>query len=289
MSSRGSWKAVEGGGTAAVHKESPTAQGERAASAERQVGVWSRATPGSGRKGTMRVLVSSFCYNESTKIERVLSRFPAVREYDLIVMNDGSTDDSVERIKKFPGVGIVNHPENRGAGAALRTVHEYALKNGYEVLAVVAGNDKDDPLLVPRVLQPILEEGYDFIQGSRYLPGGGYGQIPFYRVAATKFVHPWLFSAVSGRRVTDSTNGFRAYRTAILRDPRLDLNQSWLDKYELEPYLFYKAIQLGYKVKEVPVTKIYPPHGQSYTKMKPITGWWSILRPLVLLGLGIKK
>ena len=70
---------------------------------------------------------------------------------------------------------------------------------------------------------------------------------------------------------------------------RIDINQIWLDKYELEPYLFYKAITLGHKVTEVPVTKIYPPKEEGYTKMKPFSGWWSILRPLVYLALRIKK
>ena len=70
---------------------------------------------------------------------------------------------------------------------------------------------------------------------------------------------------------------------------RIDLDQEWLDKYELEPYVFYKAIRLGYKVKEVPVTKIYPPKALGYTKMKPITGWWSIMRPVFLLALGLRK
>ena len=89
--------------------------------------------------------------------------------------------------------------------------------------------------------------------------------------------------------MTESTNGFRAFRVAILQDARINWRQPWLDKYELEPYLLYKAIKLGYRHRETPVTKIYPPHAQGYTKMKPITGWWSILRPIVYLGLGIKK
>ena len=113
--------------------------------------------------------------------------------------------------------------------------------------------------------------------------------MPLYRVLATKYVHPFLFSLITGMKITDSTNGFRGMRTSILFDPRIDLNQSWLDKYELEPYLFFKAIQLGYKVKEVPVTKIYPSKEEGYSKMKPFSGWWSILRPIVFLGLRIKQ
>ena len=89
--------------------------------------------------------------------------------------------------------------------------------------------------------------------------------------------------------VTESTNGFRAVHRRVLADPRIDLSQAWLDQYELEPYLYLRAIQLGYRTTEVPVTKIYPPKHLGQTKMKPLTGWWSILRPLVYVGVGLRK
>jgi hypothetical protein len=111
--------------------------------------------------------------------------------------------------------------------------------------------------------------------------------MPRYRRVATR-LHPLLFSLVSGHWVTESTNGFRAIRTSVLADPRIDLSQSWLDHYELEPYLYLRAIQLGYRTTEVPVTKVYPPKKLGQTKMKPISGWWSILRPLVYLGLRLR-
>jgi hypothetical protein len=74
-----------------------------------------------------------------------------------------------------------------------------------------------------------------------------------------------------------------------LEDSRIRLDQSWLDQYELEPYLYLRAIQLGYRTCEVPVTKVYPPKRLGQTKMPAITGWWSILRPLVLVGLGLRR
>ena len=113
--------------------------------------------------------------------------------------------------------------------------------------------------------------------------------MPKYRVLATRVIHPLVFSIAARKRVTESTNGFRAFRTAILRDPRIDWRQDWLDRYELEPYLMMKAIRLGYRHPEVAVTKIYPPHAQGYTKMRPCIDWWSILRPVVYLGLGLRK
>ncbi|GAF71073.1 unnamed protein product, partial [marine sediment metagenome] len=122
---------------------------------------------------------------------------------------------------------------------------------------------------------------------SRFLKGGAYGRMPVYRIIATKFIHPLLFSLVFGKRITDSTNGFSAIRVGIFKDKRININQEWMNNYELEPYLFYKAIQLGYKVGEVPVSKIYPPKHLGYTKMRFVLDWWSILKPLVLLALGI--
>jgi hypothetical protein len=112
--------------------------------------------------------------------------------------------------------------------------------------------------------------------------------MPFYRRIATR-IHPLLFSLVARRWVTESTNGFRAVHRRVLTDARIDLSPSWLDEYELERYLHLRVIQLGYRTVEVPVTKVYPPKHLGQTKMKPVTGWWSMLRPLVYVGLGIKK
>jgi dolichol-phosphate mannosyltransferase len=121
------------------------------------------------------------------------------------------------------------------------------------------------------------------------LPGGGYGNTPLYRIFATGVVHPTLLSLALRRRLTDTTNGFRAIRVSLLGDPRINWRQEWLNKYELEPYVLFKTIKLGYRYREAPVTKVYPPHHLGYTKMKPFTGWWSIMRPVFYLWFGVKR
>jgi len=166
---------------------------------------------------------------------------------------------------------------------------EYALRQGYEVVVIMAGNDKDEPNEILSLVAPIVEEKYDFVQGSRYLGGQrAGGDMPLYRKWATR-LHPRIFSFFVGRQVTDSTNGFRAIRVDVLRDSRIDFRQDWLRSYELEPYVMFKAITCGYRFCEIPVTKIYPPKRLGYTKMKPFVGWWSILRPIIYLGLRVKK
>jgi dolichol-phosphate mannosyltransferase len=238
--------------------------------------------------GGLRVLAVPIAVNEAGKIERVLDRMADCTTVEWAVMDDGSTDATPD-IVRARNVALIRNERCQGVGAAIRTALRHARAHGFGIAVIMAGNDKDRPAEIPRLLQPIVEDGFDFVQGSRYLPGGEYGQMPFYRYLATRYVHPLLFSLVARRRVTDSTNGFRAIRLALLDDARIDLDQPWLDQYELEPYLMNRAIRLGYKFKEVPVTKIYPPKALGYTKMKPIVGWWSILKPLVLLALKVKR
>lgn len=241
-----------------------------------------------------RILVCPIAFNEHVKLKNVIERFlksPARAMADYLVMDDGSTDGTTEMIRSFAdrGVMTIRHERQSGVGAAIRTAIRYAQKNGYEVIVIMAGNDKDNPDEIPMVVRPILEEGCDFVQGSRYKGKVGTGgDMPFYRKVATR-MHPMLMSFFTGAAVTDSTNGFRAIRLSIVSDPRIDLDQDWLEAYELEPYLMFKTIKLGYKFTEVFVTKIYPPRKLGYTKMKPLVGWWSILKPVFYLGLGIKR
>jgi len=236
----------------------------------------------------MRVLAATFAFNEGEKIRRTIDRHPDDRRYDLVVMDDGSTDGALDGVNRSRVI-VLRNETNQGIGSAMKRVFQYSLDEGYDVLVIQAGNDKDDPLQIPALVAPIASGAADFVQGSRYLGGGGFGNMPKYRVFGTRVVHPLVFSLACGKRVTESTNGFRAFKTDVLRDPRIDWRQAWLDRYELEPYLMLKAIRLGYRHAEVPVTKIYPRHELGYTKMRPVIDWWSILRPVIYLGLGLKQ
>lgn len=234
----------------------------------------------------MHVLAAPVVFNEEKKIGRVLDRFTQGLVDELIVVDDCSTDSSPLEVQKR-GVRLVRHERRRGVGAAIRTAIHYAREHGFDAVVILAGNDKDRPSEIPLLLDAV-RAGSEVAQGSRYLKGGVIGGMPFYRKLATR-LHPWLMTLFTGRRWTDTTNGFRAIRLSLFDDSRINIEQEWLDHYELEPYILYKAVRTGHRVTEVPVTKIYPPKELGYTKMKPVTGWWSILRPIFLLGLGLRR
>jgi len=236
----------------------------------------------------LSVIVIAPVLNEEQKIGLVVDRVPRAVADEVLVVDDGSTDRSRE-VARARGATVLPLGRTVGVGAALRAGYRHALQKGYDVAVTVAGNNKDAPEEIPLLLDPIAEGRADFVQGSRFLRRHrNFGAMPLYRRLATR-LHPLVFSLVARRWVTESTNGFRAIQRRVLADPRIDLDQRWLDEYELEPYLYLRVIRLGYRTAEVPVTKVYPPRAVGQTKMKPITGWWSILRPVVYVGLGLRR
>ncbi len=226
-------------------------------------------------------------HNEESKIGRVVERTDHRLVDTLLVIDDASTD-ATAHVARARGAEVLTLTRPSGVGAALRAGMDFARQSAFDLVVIMAGNNKDDPSEIPRLLDPLCDGHYDFVVGSRYMEGGRHGgDMPAYRKLATR-LHPWLMSRFSGKRLTETTNGFRAFRADLLGDHRIDLNQPWLDAYGLEVYLLWKVLTLGYRHTEVPCTKLYPSKAAGYTKMKPVVGWWSILRPIFLLGLGLR-
>jgi dolichol-phosphate mannosyltransferase len=233
-----------------------------------------------------RTLVIIPVYNEENRIKTVLEKFKGVKIDRVLVVDDGSTDTTSEVLKSFD-VEIIRHPQKEGVGSCIRDGIDYARGKGFELVVVMAGNGKDDPGEIPVLLKPIVEENYDYIQGSRYLEGGEAGNLPLARAVGIK-TFTFLWSVLLGRGLTDVTNGFRAYKVSLFNDPKINIWQSWLSTYELEYYIHFWILKLKYKFGEVPVSKIYPSK-KKYSKIRPFLDWWPIVKPLFYLLLRIRK
>ena len=241
----------------------------------------------------MRRLAIIPVFREIGKIGTVMEKFnlDSVDEICLVVDDPDETIlreiDESRRKTQVP-VTIIENPTRNGIGFAIKRGYRYALSQGFDLIVIMAGNGKDDPREIPRLTEPISKNGFDYVQGSRFLPGGKGERTPFFRRIFTR-LFPFVWTFLTGVRCTEVTNGFRAYRAAILEDPRINIWQDWLNGYELEYYLHYKVLTLGYRFTERPVSKVYSyAKKESYSHISPLKDWQQIVGPIVLLRLGAR-
>lgn len=226
------------------------------------------------------IIIPSF--NEREKIKLLLRRFPSIYINHLLIVDDGSTDGTAEVLKGL-GIRYLRHKVRMGVGRALKTGLKWAMQHQYKIAIIMAGNNKDDPTQIQRLLQPLLGNKADFVQGSRFLPGGNFGNMPFYRLIATRIIHPLLFSIISGKYKTDTTNGFRAFKLDILTHPTVCFFNIPYNSYELEILFYLKVVKSNFRCCEVPVSKIYPSKKLGITKIRPFIDWFKMLKPFLKL------
>lgn len=218
--------------------------------------------------------VCVFVINEGSKIQKQLSGMAKfAKDVDIIVADGGSTDGSLD-----DGTLIKNKVRTlltkKGPGklsAQMRMAFVYALSEGYEGIIVVDGNGKDDISAIPSFVKK-LDEGYDHIQGSRFIPGGKAVNTPWERELGLHLVHAPLISLASGKRHTDTTNGFRGYSRKLLTDKKIAPMRDIFKTYELHYFLAIESSRGKFKTTEVPVTRTYPAKGKTPTKISPIKG-----------------
>ncbi len=169
--------------------------------------------------------------------------------------------------------------------AQLRMAYSWALEERYEGIVTIDGNGKDGVDAIPRFLAA-LDQGYDYVQGSRYLPGGRGVNTPFIRRLAGRLIHAPLLSLAARHWYTDTTNGFRAYSARYLLDTRVQPFRAVFDRYNLLFYLTVRASQLGFRTTEIPVERCYPRSDRVPTKISGIRGHLDMFEELLLVSIG---
>lgn len=230
----------------------------------------------------MKTVVTIPVYNQIDELPHLLAEIASVDLPcdDVLLVNNGSDDGSAELIHES-GHQFIDVPENRGVGYALIAGARWAIERDYELFAVMAGNGKMLPGELHRVLDPILSGEFDYITGSRFMPGGSSPNLRTFRKFAIPAVN-FFVRVVTGAKVTDATCGYAAYRLEILRRAKFDWQAAWLEHYGFEYFLRSKVIRdKSIRWKEVPITMRYPTAGKRYSKIKPFSGWFSMLRPWI--------
>jgi dolichol-phosphate mannosyltransferase len=228
--------------------------------------------------------------NEGERIIKELKRAYKykVSDYaDIVICDGGSTDDCTEerKLRKLKVNTLLVKQDTGKQGAQLRMGIWWSLQRGYKGIITIDGNNKDSIEDVPKFIAK-LQEGYDFIQGSRFVKGGRAINTPFIRTISVKLIHAPIISITAHQRFTDTTNAYRAYSERYLKDERVKPLRDVFMTYELLAYLSVRATQIGYKACEIPVTRAYPKKGKTPTKISFFKGNYELMKILFknLLG-----
>lgn len=226
--------------------------------------------------------------NEGERIQKQLLRAVHAgihKMADIIICDGGSTDGCTDDLAA-QGVNTLLVKTGAGRqGAQLRMGFWFALERGYEGIITIDGNDKDSIEDVPKFVEK-LDQGYDFIQGSRFIKGGKAINTPWIRHISVRLIHAPVISLTAGHWFTDTTNAYRAYSKRYLLDKGVQPLRDIFMTYELLAYLSVRASQLGMRVCEVPVTRAYPENGKVPTKIHGISGNGKLIRILIDNALG---
>jgi dolichol-phosphate mannosyltransferase len=201
---------------------------------------------------------------------------------DIVIGDGGSRDTSGDPsvLRALPVRTLLVKTGPGKLSAQMRMLLDYAVDQGYQGFVFIDGNGKDGVEAIPAFFEA-LDQGFDYIQGSRYIPGGEAVNTPWDRKIGGALVHAPLISMAAGFRYTDTTNGFRAVSRRAILDPRLQPFRDVFDTYNLHYYLSVRIPRLGLRVKELPVRRAYPASGPTPSKIGGISGKLYLIRLLL--------
>ncbi|HSZ58893.1 MAG TPA: glycosyltransferase family 2 protein [Tepidisphaeraceae bacterium] len=202
-----------------------------------------------------RCLVIVPVFNESGSIRKVICRLRrALPEYDILVVDDGSTDDTVRQVP--PGVPVVSLPFNLGIGGAMQTGYRFAALHGYDIAVQVDGDGQHRPSEVRRLVEHLTADEADLVVGSRFLEETRYKQ-SFVRKLGS-LVLRGIIRVLVGMDLTDCTSGFRAANRRVIL-----AFAHWYPEDYPEPEVILLLRRAGYRIGELAVRMRHRRTGRS--------------------------
>ena len=203
-------------------------------------------------------------YNAEKTIAEV-AREALATGMPVLVVNDGSTDRTAEKVGALP-VTLIAHPRNRGKGAALKSGFDWAIANGFDGVVTVDADGQHEVTAAPRLAQSAVARGMDILIASRY---SQFQEMSGLRKSWNRF-GVWCMEKRTGLKIDDSQSGFRYYSSALLKKLRLQK-----DGYNLEMEILLKGWRAGFAIGSLPIPARVA-DGRSTSHYRPVRDTWNI-------------
>ncbi|HOW35985.1 MAG TPA: glycosyltransferase family 2 protein [Candidatus Omnitrophota bacterium] len=185
-------------------------------------------------------------HNEAAVIGQLIEKLKNLK-YDVVVIDDGSTDDS-GLIARKKGAVVIVHPVKKGKGLSLRDGFDYAVKENYDAVIALDGDGQHAVEDIAQFIEKSKEMGVGIVTGSRMQD---YKGMPWVRLWVNRMMSA-VISSICKQSIPDTQCGFRLISVPVLRQVRLSSSD-----FEIESEVLIKASKKGFKIHSVPVKTIY--------------------------------
>ncbi len=210
---------------------------------------WTEPVERDGRK----VVVVMPAYNAARTLEATYRGLAMDIVDEVILVDDKSSDDTVEAARRLP-LHVIWHPHNVGYGGNQKTCYLEALQRGADAVVMLHPDGQYEPHLIPSLVQPIVDGVADVVLGSRFLgPDPREGGMPWWKYLANRSLTT-IENRILGTELSEMHTGYRAYSRDLL------LHVPWLRNaldFSFDSELLFQAVHFGFRIEEVPTSTIY--------------------------------
>ncbi len=220
-----------------------------------------------------KVIIVMPAYCAARTLQRTLDEIPIEFRKDIILVDDASTDNTVE-IAQNLGLKVIRHPQNRGYGGNQKTCYRQALADGADIVIMVHPDHQYDARVIPDLILPIIEGRADAVFGSRMLGGRPMeGGMPVWKYNANIFLTA-LANFVFQRYLTEIHSGFRSYSRKYLEMVRFEENS---DDFVFDTEIIAQGMACDLFFTEVPISTRYFAEASSINFRRSVVYGLSIL------------
>jgi glycosyltransferase involved in cell wall biosynthesis len=229
------------------------------------------------RARTKKVIVVMPAYNAEKTLERTLGDIPRDWVDEIILVDDGSRDRTVE-IARSLGLRVFVHEKNKGYGGNQKTCYREALKLGGEIMVMVHPDHQYDPAVIPQLITPLLNDECDAVFGSRMLGGRPLeGGMPKWKYLGNIFLTA-LENAGFYMYLTEYHSGLRAYSRRYLETVQFGLNS---DDFVFDSEIIAQGVIHKMRIREIPITTRYFEEASKIGFLRSLVYGLSIIKTLV--------